>query len=76
MSMNPNQLVIHLNALHVGEIAGIRAKLDEAHQACLALEQEELAQKLAEARAALEVADMTTYRKRVETVIARLGHIR
>ena len=76
MSMNPSQLVIHLNALNVGEIASIRGKLEQALQACVDLDQADLVSKLTEARQALELADMKTYRKRVETVIARLGHIK
>jgi hypothetical protein len=51
-------------------------KLDQARAALLALEQAELAAKLGEAADALGRADLKTYRKRVETVIARLGHIR
>ena len=76
MSMTATQLVAYLNAIDVGELTGIEAKLEEARRACLQMEQPGLADTLGEAEQALILADMTTYRKRVETVIARLGHIR
>ena len=74
--MNAHQLIAYLNSIHVGEMASIREKLIEARQACLELEQDRLADQLSEADAALGRADMKTYRKRIETVIAQLGHIR
>jgi hypothetical protein len=74
--MDVSKLIAALNALDVGEISGLRAKLAEAKQACVELDQRELADKLAEAEEALLRADLTTYRKRVESVIARMGHLR
>lgn len=74
--MNTTQLIAFLNAIDIGELDRIRAKLDEARGVCLELQQGDLAQKLDEAGDALSQADMTTYRKRVETVIARLGHVK
>jgi cobalamin biosynthesis protein CobD/CbiB len=74
--MNTSKLIAHLNSINVGEMDGIRSKLVEARQACIALNQQELAAKLEEAEEALEKADLKTYRKRLETVVARLGHLR
>lgn len=74
--MNISQLIAALNSLDVGELDGVRAKLAEARRALAALERGELADKLTEAERALMQADLETYRKRLETVIARLGHIR
>jgi hypothetical protein len=74
--MNPSQLITHLNSLEIGELDGIRTKLVEARRACADLAQGELERQLAEADEALGRADLRTYRKRVETVIARLGHLR
>ncbi len=71
-----SQLVAYLNAINVGDMDKIRAKLGEARRACIEIEQEELADKLVQAEQALDQADMKTYRKRVQTVISRLGHIR
>ena len=74
--MNSVRLIAYLNAIRIGDLDGIRAKLDEARKACMDLEQAELAEKLTEASSALSQLDMRTYRKRLETVIARLGHLK
>lgn len=73
---SPSRIIAALNSLHVGAMDVIRDKLDEARRDCLELDQAELAERLVEATRALERADLKTYRKRVETVIARLGHLR
>ena len=75
-TLSASQLIAFLNAINVGELDGIRAKLATAREACIDLEQDELASRLSEAEEALFEADMKTYRKRIETVIARLGHLR
>jgi len=74
--MDAEKLMAYLHAINVGEMDGIRVKLGEARQACRELDQPELAEKLDEAGAALDLADVKTFRKRVETVIARLGHVK
>jgi len=74
--MNPSQLIALLNSISVGEIDSIRSRLGEARAGCLALQQDELARKLEEAEEALARFDLKTYRKRVETVVAKLGHLR
>ena len=74
--MDPGKLISHLNAISVGDLDSIQAKLDEAREACVAIEQPDLADKLLEASDALRRADMKTYRRRVETVVSKLGHIR
>ncbi len=74
--MSVSRVLASLNSIHVGDMDAIRARLDEARSACLDLEQPELADKLREARQALDTADLRTFRKRVETVVARLGHLR
>lgn len=75
-TMTSARLIAYLNAIRIGDLDGIRDKLDRARQACIDLEQGELADKLTEASAALDRLDMKTYRKRLETVIARLGHLK
>ena len=72
----PSQLIALLNSLSLGDLDAIRAKLDEASTACGALGRDELAAVLAEARTALSSGDLKTYRKRVETAVAKLGHLR
>ena len=74
--MNTTQLIAFLNAIELGQMESIRGKLEQAKEACVAMDQEGLADKLSEATEALSRADLKTYRRRVETVIARLGHLR
>lgn len=74
--MTPAQLIAHLHSISVGDVAGLRAKLEQARLACVALEQADLADKVVEAGHALDAADLKTFRKRIETVVARLGHLR
>ena len=73
--MNASQLVNFLNAIGIGDMDGIRAKLDEARGSCEAIGEADLAKKLTEAGEALGKADAKTFRKRIETVVAELGHI-
>jgi len=74
--MTPAQIIASLNSLTVGEMDRIQSKLDEARRACLELSQDELAGHLDEAGTALGRADLRTYRKRVATVVAQLGHLK
>ena len=74
--MDPAKIIACLNSLNVGEMGLILGRLDEARQACLELERSELALKLDEAEQALGRCDMKTYRKRVETVVSQLGHLK
>jgi len=74
--MNPSQLIAFLNSINIGALEGIQGKLDQASTACRNLDQQELAELLSEAGTSLGRADMKTYRKRIATVVARLGHLR
>jgi hypothetical protein len=74
--MDPSQLISHLNAIDIGDLDRIRGKLAEASAACVAIDQPDLADKLDEAMQALDRIDLKTYRRRVATVISKLGHIR
>ena len=74
--MDTSQLIAFLNALNVGELDSLRGKLTQAETACREMGQESLAEMLHEANVALGHSDLKTFRKRVETVIAKLGHLR
>jgi hypothetical protein len=74
--VDPSKIIAWLNSLRVGEMDAIRLRLDEARRACLELDRADLAERLAEASSALSRAELKTYRKRVESVIAQLGHLR
>lgn len=72
----PGQLIALLNALSRGDLEAIAAKLEEARAGCVDLGQDELAAKLTQASTALRASDLKTYRRNVETVVSRLGHLR
>ena len=73
---NPSRLIALLNSLTLGDLDAIRAKLDEARAECASLGFDEVGAIVDDARGALVGGDVKTYRKRVETAIARLGHLR
>lgn len=73
---DPSKIIAALNSLGVGEMTAIRAKLDEARRGCLELDRADLAERLEQALSALQRSEMKTYRKRVESVISKLGHLR
>ena len=74
--MTAAQLVAFLNAIAVGDLALIEEKLIEARAACVDLEQPDLAAKLDEAIAGLRGGDLKLYRRRVEAVVSKLGHLK
>jgi hypothetical protein len=74
--MAPAHLIAFLNALGVGDLEAIAAKLEEARVSCEEMSQPELAAKVADASRALRSADLKTYRKNLETVVSRLGHLK
>jgi predicted ATPase len=74
--MTPTQIIASLNAITCGDLEGIRLRIEEARTACEAIGQPGLVDCLNDALAALASGDLRTYRKRIETTIARLGHLR
>jgi hypothetical protein len=72
----PSQVIALLNALTQGDLDAIGAKLAEARGACLKLGHDEVASIVAEAHGALSGGDLKTYRRKVETAVAKLGHLR
>jgi hypothetical protein len=74
--MDESSLIALLNSLSVGELDSLQAKLMEADQGCRDLGHVDLADRLGEARQALLRSDTRTFRKQVETVVSRLGHLR
>ena len=74
--MNASQLIASLNALSFGDVDVLKSRIADAADACRHLGQDELATMLAEARDGLTAGDLRLYRKRVETVVSKLGHLR
>lgn len=74
--MTASQLIAFLHALKLGDLDALLAKLAEARAACLALGTPDLAACVDEAASALRQADLKTYRRKLETLVSRLGHLR
>ena len=74
--MNAQQLIAFLNALTFGDLLGLASKLEQARSACAALGHGEIAEVVGEAAAALKCGDVRTYRRKLETAVARLGHVK
>ena len=74
--MTEKQLIAFLNALTLGDLASLLQKLDQAAGASAALGHEEITTILREARGALGGGDVRGYRRKLETAIARLGHVK
>ncbi len=74
--MDESGLIAMLNALSTGELDGLLAKLQEAQEGCRELGHQDLGDRLGLARQALLDCDTRTFRKQVETVVSRLGHLR
>jgi hypothetical protein len=70
------QLIAYLNALTFGDLEALASKLETARSACLALGHAEIAEIIESARGALGVGDVRTYRRRLETAVSRLGHVK
>ena len=69
-------MIALLNSLSTGDLDALRARLDEAARACDGLGRDDLAAALAEAKASLDALDLKTFRRRVEMVVSKLGHLR
>ena len=74
--MDESGLIALLNSFSTGELDGLLAKLQEAQEGCRELGHLDLADRLGQARQALLDCDTRTFRKQVETVVSRLGHLR
>ena len=74
--MDESNLIAQLNSLSMGELDSLQGKLEEAERGCRELGHQDLGDRLQEARQALRQCDTRTFRKQVETVVSRLGHLR
>lgn len=74
--MTPSQLIAFLNAMNFGDLDGLRAKLSQAQEEIASMGKPDLAAILSEASTALVSGDVKTFRKRIETTVAKLGHLR
>lgn len=77
MSEGPiRRIIAELNSLTIGDLDLLKEKLDRASRELLALGQEELSRKVTEARECLQKGDVPAYRKGVQNVVSKLGHVK
>ncbi len=74
--MNAQQLIAFLNALTFGDLSALASKLEHARSACSALGHVDIADVIGEAAVALRGGDVKTYRRKLETAVSRLGHVK
>ena len=70
------EVLAMLNAVSLGELAKVDAELARAQAALAVLRQDELAERVGEARRSLAAGDLKEFRRAVSNVTARLGHVR
>ena len=76
MSETIRHAISTLNSLATGELERIRLRLQEVGANLAASGEAELAGMLSEAEDALGRGDAPLFRKRVQHVVSRLGHLR
>lgn len=77
MSESPiRRIIAELNSLTIGDIDLLKERLDRSAKAIQELGQEELARKLVEARGCLDRGDVAGYKKGVQNVVSKLGHVK
>ncbi|HEU0105630.1 MAG TPA: hypothetical protein VFT38_05625 [Vicinamibacteria bacterium] len=69
-------LLSTLNATDVGTLESIRTKLEEVRAELIELEQPELAQRAAEAMAALTRGDVVEFKRSRAFLQSKIGHLR
>ena len=69
-------LLSTLNATDVGTLDSIRAKLDQVRAELLELDQPELAERAAEATAALARGDVAEFKRGRAFLQSKIGHLR
>jgi hypothetical protein len=71
-----DRAIVTLNSLKLGDVDRILLRLEQVTEVLRELSQEELVQSIQEAREAIRRADLPLFRKRVQHVVSRLGHLR
>ncbi len=71
-----DRIISTLNSIHLGELDRIVRRLDEVRDVLQDLEKPELEDYVNKARAAIQGGDLPLFRKRIQHVVSRLGHLR
>jgi cobalamin biosynthesis protein CobD/CbiB len=71
-----DRAIVTLNSLQMGDVDRILVRLEQVSELLRDLSQEALVQSIQEAHEAIRQADLPLFRKRVQHVVSRLGHLR
>ena len=74
--MGWREIIVTLNCLGVGDLDGIRRKLETVRDEVRGQGEEELATRLGDASAALAKGDLPEYRRILSFVVSKMGHLR
>jgi len=72
----PRDLIVALNSLGVGDIEVLRTRLGKVRETLAGMGQQELCDRLDDAVRRLEAGETAEYRRLVNQVVSRLGHLR
>lgn len=72
----PRDLIVALNSLALGDLDVLRGRLGKVREALAGMGQGELCERLDEAGRALDAGRIAEYRRLVNQVVSRLGHLR
>lgn len=75
-AVGPRELILRLNSLSIGDLSALAVKLGSIRDSLVEIGQPDLAARLSEAGAALSEGRIQEYRRLVNQVVSRLGHLR
>ena len=71
----PRDLIVTLNSLRLGDLDVLRGRILSVRERLQTMGQPDLSERLEEALRALERGETTEYRRLVNQVVSRLGHL-
>ena len=71
----PRDLIVTLNSLRLGDLDVLRSRILSVRERLQTMGQPDLSERLEEALRALERGETTEYRRLVNQVVSRLGHL-
>lgn len=72
----PRDLIVTLNSLGVGDLDILRGRLAKVRDSLAGMDQPELCERLDEATRSLEAGQLSEYRRLINQIVSRLGHLR
>lgn len=76
MSGSLDRLISTLNSIHIGELDRILSRLEGVRTGLREIHRPELEDCLDQAQRAIQHGDLGLFRKRIQHLVSRLGHLR